>query len=209
MLTRMRMGMNGTEFLRRASLYLLIAAGFLFVHAPASQCQDMPKSEASTTYSYMRGYPSDNNETFQMAGASGSLAINLKPWLGFVQDYGGYYFTGVGYGLDSKMYTYLFGPRLSLRRSERRWTPFAQVLVGGSHISVAGSGITGGENSIALDAGGGLDIAITRHFSVRAAQVDFLRTQFKDTNGTSASQNNFRFSAGIVLRLGTNINRTH
>jgi opacity protein-like surface antigen len=191
---------------RRTLLPLVVAAGMLLVCSPASRCQDMPKSEASTNFSYMRGYADNNGGTYNMVGGSASFAINLKPWLGLVQDYGGYKFNGLGYSLDSNMYTYLFGPRFSLRRSERRWTPFGQCLLGASHISVRGSGLSAGENAFALAAGGGMDVAITRHISVRVAQVEFLRTQFDSDFGGSATQNNFRFSAGIVLRLGTEIN---
>ena len=194
---------------QRTLLSLVVAAGTLLVCSPASRCQDMPKSEATVSYSYMRGYAADNGGTYSMGGASTSFAINLKPWLGLVQDYGGYSFTGLGYGLGSTMYTYLYGPRLSLRRSERRWTPFGQVLLGASHISVKGSGFTAAENTFAVAAGGGVDFAFSRHFSVRVAQVEYLRTRFDSVNGTPVTQNNFRFSAGLVVRLGTNINRVH
>jgi opacity protein-like surface antigen len=197
------------ERLRRAVLPLVVAAGMLLMCSPASKCQDRPKSEATMSYSYMRGYAADNGGTYNMGGASASFAINLKPWLGLVQDYGGYSFTGLGYGLGSTMYTYLYGPRFSLRRSERRWTPFGQVLLGASHINVKGSGFTATENSFAVAAGGGVDFALSRHFSVRVAQVEYLRTRFESVNGTQVTQNNFRFSAGLVVRLGTNINRVH
>jgi len=197
------------ERVRRAALPLLVAAGMLLMCSPASQCQDMPKSEGTLSYSYMRGYAADNGGTYNMGGASTSFAINLKPWLGLVQDYGGYSFTGLGYGLGSTMYTYLYGPRFSLRRPEGRWTPFGQVLLGASHINVKGSGFTATENSFAVAAGGGVDFAVSRHFSVRVAQVEYMRTRFDSVNGTPVTQNNFRFSAGLVVRLGTNINGVH
>jgi hypothetical protein len=197
---------NQSRKIWRTLLSLLAAMGMLLVYSPAGRCQDMPKSEASTSYTYMRGYAAHNGGTFDMAGGSASLSINVKPWLGLVQDYGGYYFTGVGYGLNSTMYSYLFGPRFSLRRSSRRWTPFGQCLVGVTHINVRGSSLSVHETTAALDTGGGMDFAVTRHFSVRVAQVDYLWTQFGTETGRPAVQNNFRFSAGLVLRIGTNIN---
>ena len=195
------------EKVRQAALTLIFALAMVVISSPASQCQDMAKSEATTAFSYMRGYAADNGGTYNMGGASASFAINLKPWLGLVQDYGGYTFTGLGYGLGSTMYTCLYGPRFSLRRGDRRWTPFGQILLGESHISVRGSGFTAGENSFAVAAGGGVDIALTRHLSVRVAQVEYLRTRFDSVNGSPVTQNNFRFSAGLVVRLGTRINR--
>jgi hypothetical protein len=46
-------------------------------------------------------------------------------------------------------------------------------------------------------------------FAIRAAQVDYLRTQFSSTDAlstglfgnTNGRQNNFRYSAGIVFRF--------
>lgn len=197
---------NRSRKIWRTLFSWLATAGMLLVCSPASRCQDMPKSEASASYTYMRGYAAHDGGTFNLAGGSASLSINVKPWLGLVQDYGGYYFTGVGYGLSSTMDTYLFGPRFSLRRSSGRWTPFGQCLVGVAHINVSGSSLSAHETTAALDAGGGMDFAVTRHFSVRVAQVDYLWTQFGTETGKPAVQNNFRFSAGLVLRIGTNMN---
>jgi peptidoglycan-associated lipoprotein len=57
--------------------------------------------------------------------------------------------------------------------------------------------------------GAGVDIGLTRHLAIRAAQVDYLRTQFNATDalttGLSSSlgnrQNSMRYSAGIVFRF--------
>jgi opacity protein-like surface antigen len=185
------------------SVFLLTA--LLFVYSPPSRCQSVSNGEASTSFSYMRGYAANGGGSFNMGGGSASFAINFKPWLGLVQDAGGYYFSGLGAGIDSRMYTYLVGPRFSRRRPEGRWTPFAQCLLGVSHISVKGSGVSAGENSFAVALGGGVDAAISRHFAVRVAQVEYLRTRFNSETGAAASQNNFRFSAGLVLRFGTTI----
>jgi hypothetical protein len=57
--------------------------------------------------------------------------------------------------------------------------------------------------------GGGIDIGLTRHFAIRAAQVDFIRTNFNSLDAlasglaasTSNSQNSFRYSGGVVWRF--------
>jgi hypothetical protein len=57
--------------------------------------------------------------------------------------------------------------------------------------------------------GGGLDIGLTRHFAIRAAQVDFIRTNFNSLDAlssglatsTSNNQNSFRYSGGVVWRF--------
>jgi hypothetical protein len=48
--------------------------------------------------------------------------------------------------------------------------------------------------------GGGLDVNVSRHIAIRAAQADWLYTQFP--NGVDNRQNNLRITAGIVFRFG-------
>jgi hypothetical protein len=51
-----------------------------------------------------------------------------------------------------------------------------------------------------MTAGGGVDVGVSKHFAIRPAQAEYLLTKFAD--GNNDRQNNFRFGAGIVLRLG-------
>jgi outer membrane immunogenic protein len=103
---------------------------------------------------------------------------------------------------DLSLVSYLFGPRYSYH-SNRRWTPFAQVLVGGVHGFDAffpnqnGSNIT--PDAFALSAGGGLNLNLDHHFAVRVAQADYFLTQLP--NNQEDRQNNLRLSAGIILRF--------
>lgn len=92
--------------------------------------------------------------------------------------------------------SYLLGPRVSLRRHIA--TPFAQVLFGGVW---AADGVTLGRvAAFGMTAGGGIDIRFSRYFAVRPLQAEYFVTKFPD--GANDRQNNFRFGAGIVLRLG-------
>jgi hypothetical protein len=78
-------------------------------------------------------------------------------------------------------------------------TPFAQVLVGGVATS---SGIEqiGWQSHFAMTAGGGIDVKISKHFSIRPVQAEYFLTKIPD--GLINRQNNFRFGAGIVFRFG-------
>jgi len=51
-----------------------------------------------------------------------------------------------------------------------------------------------------MTAGGRIDLRVSRYFAIRPAQAEYLMTKFPD--GANDRQNNFRFGAGIVLRLG-------
>lgn len=155
----------------------------------------------------------DPTLTSNIHGGSGSFAYNLNNWFGLAADFGGSSIStldlsGVGSAdVNSTLFTYLFGPRFSYRKN-KTFTPFAQVLVGGAHITDVTSGgttLVKGENAFAMTAGGGLDWNVTKGFAVRLAQVEYLMTRFTDPfalNGASGTQNNLRVSGGIVFRFG-------
>jgi outer membrane protein OmpA-like peptidoglycan-associated protein len=99
------------------------------------------------------------------------------------------------------MTTYLLGPRLNLRKFDY-FIPYAEFLLGGAH---AGPPMTGAasQSSFALAAGGGVDIALTRNFVWRFAEIDYLMTNFTGPSlGGNGHQNNLRLGTGIVLRFG-------
>ena len=181
-----------------------------------------PKVELFVGYSYLRAMPTlaDGNRFVWLNGGSTSIAYNFNRHLGLVGDFGGFNdsqlrLTGTGTVLNStgSSYTYLFGPRLSFR-NHGRFTPFAQVLFGGIHASevTLSSGCMGAgctplpaENSLAITAGGGLDLRVHRHFAIRLIQAEYMETNFENHDtGKSASQNDMRLSSGIVFRFGGN-----
>ncbi len=86
--------------------------------------------------------------------------------------------------------TFLFGPRVSVSVGKIR--PFAEVLIGGAHLS-ANNGV-GSDTSFATAIGGGIDYKIIRPVAWRL-QVDYVQTRF------SGTQNNVRVSTGIVIRF--------
>jgi opacity protein-like surface antigen len=98
-------------------------------------------------------------------------------------------------------FTYLFGPRVNFRhgRVTGRVTPFAQTLFGGIWTT-NGIGHSGSDNNFAMTAGGGIDIRVSRHVSIRPVQAEYFMTKIPD--GLNNRQDNLRVGAGIVLRLG-------
>src|SRR6266478_1274658 len=163
-------------------LILLLLAVSVFAIPSNAQSFD-----ASVSYSYFRlGGSSGINQN----GVSGSLAYNLKSWswLGIVGDFGGYHASPGGVSLNT--YTYLFGPRVSLR-GPSKFTPFAQFLLGGSRLT-AGSG-GGSSNQFAYSFGGGGDYGLLPHLALRP-QLDYvgLRNSVQTANCT-------RLSVGFVV----------
>lgn len=202
----------------------LVLGGAAIFLASAAGAQENSKAEIFGGYSYVH---INDRGTASLNGGSGSVAVNPTGWLGAVADFGGY--EGSASGLNGNLFTYLFGPRVSLRRG--RITPFVQALFGGAHtsadpppqqnagalaharppevrpltmgvhpeIAVAGGGTFASSNTFAMAAGGGVDLNATQHIGVRLFQAEYLLTEFKD--GIHNRQNDARVSAGIVFRF--------
>jgi outer membrane immunogenic protein len=170
--------------------------------APAVRAQeDLSRLELSGGYNYVRfninakvsGQPPA--QTFNGNGGGGELTYNVNRWLGILGDVSGTWATNST--SQGAAIPYVFGPRLSLRRGVV--TPFVQVLFGGVLTS---SGIvqTGWQSHFAMTGGGGIDLKVSKHFSIRPVQAEYFLTKIPD--GLNNRQNNFRLGAGIVFRFG-------
>lgn len=174
---------------RFASL-LIVCALVLSVSVWA---EDPPRAEVFGGYQYFR----------LNSGVSGVGGVNLNGWnaafdgffskhVGISADFSGAY--GSPFGVSVKAHTFMFGPIVRFPLSERV-TPFVHALGGGVHTSAGFGGFSAAETDGAWAAGGGLDVGV-KHFNVRIGQFDFLQTRIG-----SQSQNNFRYSAGVVFRF--------
>lgn len=158
---------------------------WLCLPAPA---QSFPKLEASAGYSYTRFHPAAN-VVANCNGGYGSVTGNFSSWLGVTGDVD---VCRVSSG--STATTYMFGPKFALRKC-CSVTPFANVLLGGIHVTPGFPSVAGAADAFAFKAGGGIDISLTCRVAIRVIEADYLLTRLHSTN-----QNNFRLSAGIVLR---------
>ena len=120
------------------------------------------------------------------SGWEASLGYNWNHWLTLKGDVDGHYCC------DQSMHNFLFGPQINFGSGKVK--PYVHGLVGASHGTSTG-GFSDTVLGFAL--GGGLDIKWTDRFSVRIAQVDYLGTRYGDF-----TQNNLRFSAGLVIHFG-------
>ncbi|PYX87773.1 MAG: hypothetical protein DMG68_10625 [Acidobacteria bacterium] len=201
---------------------LLVASVLLLLPIAIFAQESTPESPKVTVfggYSYLR----NNSNGFN--GWQGQGTFNFNRYLGVTADFAGDYRTlassslipGVTASANQHLYTYMFGPTVT--KNFGRSAVFAHALFGQAHSSLGAGvslpiigGISTGVTSasaFAMAFGGGVDIGISRHWAIRAAQVDYLRTQFNSTDalstGLSSSlndrQNSFRYSAGIVFRF--------
>jgi outer membrane protein OmpA-like peptidoglycan-associated protein len=165
--------------------------------------QLVPKFEVNAGYSYINFNPGDGFNNFNNHGATGGFTYNPNRILGLTAELGGYHFDRNvgGFKTNGGITSYLFGPRLNLRRFDH-FVPFAEFLFGGAH---AGGALTGGnaQDAFALAAGGGVDVVLTKYVAWRFAQIDYLMTNFDGPGlNPSGRQNNLRLGTGIVIRFG-------
>lgn len=167
-----------------------------------------PVVEVGLDYSLVHGTSAYGGNQLTSNGGSGYIVYNLNRVLGLVADFGAYHNGSIHGSFDSDTtFTYLFGPRFSWRRWQRV-TPYTQFLFGGARTSAgftggSGAGPASDENSFALAAGAGIDIALTRHIAVKPIQVEYLMAEAPDVTGYRGNvQNGFRYSAGVVFRFG-------
>jgi opacity protein-like surface antigen len=129
--------------------------------------------------------------------------VNLNGWnaavtgyfnrhVGITADFSGVY--GNDSGINTREHPYLFGP--TVRFPVGKITPYGHLLFGATHANFSSGGVSQSDNSFAWAMGGGLDVNVNRHFAVRPAQFDWLRTQF-----FNSTQSNVRYSAGVVVKF--------
>lgn len=180
---------------------MLIIAALLMALPVFAQAQDAPKAEIFGGYSYLRA--DDNVNGQDLNGFSTSVAVNFNKWFGIATDISGHYTdltVSPGVSADLNAYIFTVGPRFSYRGYERV-TPYGHIQFGAARSSVNFFGPTGrirnSDSAFAMVVGGGLDVKIINSVSLRLFQADYVLTRFADD-----TQNNFRVSTGIVIKLG-------
>ena len=170
--------------------------------------QLVPRFEIAGMYDYINFAPGSPFSNFNNQGGSGAFAYNASRWLGLTGELGFYGFTrnlfpltGSATGVHGSLTSFLFGPRLNLRKYDH-FVPFAEFLLGGAKGRGELTG-AGNQSSFSVAAGGGVDMVITKNIAWRVAQLDYLMTNFSGPGvGGNARQDNFRAGTGMVLRFG-------
>ena len=175
---------------------LLIVCGLLLLGTACARAQEGPGFEVSGNYQYTRFNPGNGASGINCQGGSGLFGAYLTSHVGVIGEVGGCKVTGLPSGATAHGLNYLFGPRLYVPTHGRVF-PFVQVLFGGERLSAGVTGVGSASSSaFAMAAGGGADVTLSKHVSLRAIQFDYLYTHF-----SGASQNNFRLQSGIVWRF--------
>ena len=214
-----------------------VLVGLLLLTAGSALAQgEFAKVETSPAFMYVRNNPNLSGafivvppsggppvtvtgvNNFNCAGGGGTIAYNATSLLGIAADLGGCRFfsntVGLGNTITGNQFTFLFGPRLTLRSSSP-FRPFFELNFGGDRISLscksnayncltrAGSG-SYSKSAFAMTVGGGFDIVYNQKFALRPIQVEYLYTRFGNNCAATYcsynnNQNNFRLKSGIVI----------
>jgi opacity protein-like surface antigen len=222
------------------SKYFVLVGLVLLTASSALAQGEFPKVETAPGFMYIRSSPNLTNaftvqplnggspvtitgaNSFNCAGGGGTIAYNITSLLGIAADLGGCRFfgntIGLGNTITGNQFTYLFGPRITIRSSSP-FRPFFELGFGGDRLSASckssaatclsrvGSS-TYSKNAFALAVGGGFDIQLSKKVSLRPVQAEYLYTRFGNACALSVcnnnnNQNNFRLKSGIVVAWGS------
>jgi len=193
----------------------LAALGFAIATAASAAAQSglpheaIPKAEVAVDYSYLRANATPGQcGCFSLNGGSAEAALRVYRNFSLVADITGDHAGTTSIpGQSLSLLSYTGGPRFSypLRSYPRaRITPFAQGLVGVVHgfdapFPNSTGTLSNSANALAVLVGGGVDIAVSRRFAIRAAQVDYGLNHLP--NNANNSENLLRVSAGVVFKI--------
>jgi hypothetical protein len=166
----------------------------------------------------------------QCAGAGGQVAFRLSPTWQLVGQLNGCQMRDLRANNSGDSLTYSIGPRWT-PLADRRFSPFAQILVGGNkltryEIDPAREALLKAEAKrqkldppapelytqsdirygMALQAGTGLDIRLSQALAFRLASIEYARTWSPAASGTLDGQKlnqGLQLSSGVILRMGT------
>jgi opacity protein-like surface antigen len=188
--------MSYKQALSACASVLAIALGLASL--ASAQEVSTPKYEIGANYSFLHVNSANYDYQRNGNGGSGYFEYNLNRTVGLVGDFGGYANTRAG--INDRLLTYMFGPRFNWRHE--RLTPYAQFLFGGAYVW-SGPAYNHTQNAFATAAGGGVDYRLTERIAIKPIQVEYVMTQIDSASGFGSHQNDLRYSAGVVFRLGS------
>jgi hypothetical protein len=186
----------------------LAAAAAILVIAATSCAQSSRPPEVDFAVTDAADYSglTTGTNNFWMQGGSAEFSGTMQGGFGVTAKVTGLHSSNTGGSIPLSIVTATFGPRYTwVRGAEKRsYAFFAQGLVGeangfDSFFPEPGAAVTS-TNSLAVQAGGGIDLRLRRRVAVRVIEANWLRTQLP--NATTNVQNNLVLGAGIVFRFG-------
>lgn len=151
----------------------------------------MPRVQVFGGYSYTRF----DTPSFGFSSPSGLNGYTFSPAYNIIRGFGVAAELSGQYGSISNLRDVAVGPQFLYPRGRMMF--FGHLLFGEARSLVQ---VAGGQEDTAraVIAGGGIDFDLSPRFAVRAVQVDYVHTTL-----FNVTQNNLRFSTGLVYRWGS------
>lgn len=183
----------------------LLAISAILIFSLFAAAQETPKAEVFGGYQYTN------------ADIGGANRVNLNGWnaqlsgyfnrnFGITADFSGLYGSpdaGLGLGgIDTKAYSYMFGP--TFRAPMGKATPYVHALFGATHMTADNVDLGHfSDNAFSYALGGGFDFNLSKRVAFRAVQADYYATRFSAASlgSNSDTQNHFRISTGLVFKF--------
>jgi len=191
---------------------LLVLAGLLAFCSCSARAQITPKYEVGAGVDYTRLGPQNltsSTSTFplNMVGFTANGVYNLRPLFGIAFDVSGIYNqqTPTSPNIGSaftQIYPFLVGPRF-YPLGHRKFTVFGQILIGGNYERLSTPSLPPfpptvlSSVGLAWEGGGGVDLKLRDHWSLRLIEVDYVGTWYNSS--TTGSE---RATMGIVYHWG-------
>jgi hypothetical protein len=168
--------------------------------------------DLAVTYNAERANLAPSNcGCFWLNGASMEASIRYPHGFGLAASVSGAHIANAAPGIDINRIVYLTGGRYThalaadpKANPARKLDFFGQLLFGAAHgfggAYPAAGGVTATANSFAMQAGGGLNMPVTRRLGLRLLDAEYLFTALP--NNASNEQNDLRLGAGLTYRLG-------
>jgi hypothetical protein len=188
----------------RITLCLLLLPPAFVVRAQQLHTAPSPGIDLAVTFDAQRSLRSAIPENFWMQGGSIELGTNTWRGLGVAANVTGAHTSAIGAtAIPLSIVTTTFGPRYRWH-ADHRVSFYVEGLIGEANgfksLFPTIRGAQTSANSLAAQAGGGLDYRLSRHVAVRAVEAAWQHTQLP--NGASNVQNGLLLGAGIVVRFG-------
>jgi hypothetical protein len=188
----------------RIAFCLLLLPSALVVRAQELHAAQSPRIGVGVTFDAERSLRSAAPESFWMQGGSIELGTNTWRGLGIAANVTGAHASAIGETtIPLSIVTTTSGPRYRWH-ADHRVSIYVEGLIGEGNgfksLFPTVRGFQTSANSLAAQAGGGLDYRLSQHVAVRAVEAAWQHTQLP--NGTNNIQNDLLLGAGIVVRFG-------
>ena len=165
-------------------------------------------ADVAATYTVERSNVTPGGGDFWLQGGSLNASVTFFRGFGFASNVTGDFSSHIAPGVGLTEIAFMGGPRYTRRLNpgaKHESRVFAEVLAGevrGSNSAFPKpSGFDTRASSFTYQAGGGVDISISKHLAIRAIEADYVRTYLP--NNASNTQAHLRLAFGVSYHTGT------